>query len=168
MYRFNQYQENCCSPAYTLSFDLKGNLTEAKSEYPTIDNGPVDPPKEEQIYDNKGRLVETISHKPDGSVLSKYVYSYDGRGNNTEISYYSGKGELFNKDILKHDEKDNLIEHTTYFKDGSPMYKFTYSNFDAHGNWLKRIHWDWETDGDKGAWEPFGVTYRTLTYYSAK
>jgi hypothetical protein len=92
-------------------------------------------------------------------------YTYDTRGNRTAIHQFMG-------DLLVHgfrftnDENGNVLRMVEYSKEHDPIKTETYSyEFDAVGNWIKRLTFWERRNGDPPKLEPQEVNYRSITYY---
>ena len=117
-------------------------------------------------YDEKGRLVESVWYDSGGKLWQRFVYKFEG--DRKEKLSYSGDGSLGQRYVYKLDDKGNEIEEIDYdVKDGSARerYSYSYDEFDAKGNWIKRTTSKWVTKEGKSSFQPNHVTYRTITYY---
>ena len=65
------------------------------------------------------------------------------------------------------DDKGNKIEETEFQTlDGPVKDKYSYAyEFDAKGNWTKRVTSKWVTKDGKSSFVAEYILYRTLTYY---
>lgn len=156
-------REKCCYFSYSITYDVDGNIVNSKAAVPPIDYGPINPPKKEARYDDKGNVIEELTYKSNGSLLMKTVYAYDANGNKIEESIYSANGSLYQKGIFIYNTKKNLTEYVVHYGDSTPLTRETYSKHDAKGNWLRQLVWHWNSQNKK--WEPFTVRYRTITYH---
>lgn len=115
-------------------------------------------------YDSNGNVSEEAWYQS-GSLWLRYVYNF--KGNQKKELVYSADGSLNQKYVYTLDDKGNEIEMLTYDTEknkleGKETYK--YLEFDAKGNWTKRI----TSEGDeesKFVVKPREVLYRTLTYF---
>lgn len=116
-------------------------------------------------YDDSGRLIEEAWYGNSGELWLRYVYKYEGK--QKEQLVYSKDGSLNQKYSSTLDDKGNEIEEIIYdTKDNSVREKYSYSyEFDARGNWIKRTTSKWTTKDGKSQFEPYSMTYRTITYY---
>ncbi len=116
-------------------------------------------------YDGGGRLLEKAWYMSSGEPWLRYVYNY--KGNQKEELVYSADGSLNQKYLYTLDDKGNEVEEVIYeTKDNSVRSKYSYSyEFDAKGNWTKRVSSKWGTKDGKEGYQPSSVYYRTLTYY---
>jgi Txe/YoeB family toxin of Txe-Axe toxin-antitoxin module len=126
-------------PRYTNKFrykyDSDGNVSE-EAWYQSDDSLWL-----RYVYKIKGNQKEELVYSKDGSLDQKYVYTLDNKGNEIEALFY--------------DTKKNKIESKETYE---------YLEFDAKGNWTKRI----TSEGDKESKfvvKPREVLYRTLTYF---
>ena len=116
-------------------------------------------------YDDKNRLTEKAWFLSNGELTIRYVYKYSG--NQREEFVYTSDGSLNQHYLATLDNKGNEIEQTTFeARDGSirSKHKYTYE-FDAQGNWIKRITSKWASDNGKSQYAPEYVDYRTIKYY---
>jgi hypothetical protein len=120
--------------------------------------GPRDPRYSAKIkykYDSKGNRTEMAWVDQDGVPALTYKYKLDG--NRKEVSVYRADGSFSHgyRDVL--DDNGNEVESMGLRNSNSDQKtKYTYLEFDSHGNWIKRT----ETRGDS-SW----MTYRTISYY---
>jgi hypothetical protein len=116
-------------------------------------------------YDEHGRLIEEFWYGNDGKLWLRYVYKYKGKQKETLV--YAADGSLNQKHISTLDDKENEIEEVYYdIRDDSISEKYSYSyEFDARGNWVKRKTSKWTTKDGKAQFEPYSMTYRSITYY---
>ena len=116
-------------------------------------------------YDSDGNVSEEAWHQSNGDLWLRYVYNF--KGNQREELVYSADGSLNQKYVYTLDNKGNEIEMFVYDTEtNNPEGKETYKylEFDAKGNWTKRI----TSEGDeesKFIVKPREVLYRTLTYF---
>lgn len=138
-------------------YDLDGNLIETIRYLP---NGEI-LYQYKYRYDINNKLIEEIFNKK-----IKYFYKYDNKGNMSECTHYENdklvskttftykfnskgtmieKNEFINSELFqvqKYDNKGNLILNV--FGDWKYVYKY-----DALGNIVKYIHYEYETKFDK-------------------
>ena len=144
----------------------------------------------EYVYDAEGKLIETKGVYGENSVASHFVYIYDSQGQMIKKRRYGGgldfeqiktytpngqvaseangsdpKAPLYRRVEYASDDKGNVVERIEYGNKGLED-RSTYSyEFDAFGNWIKRIasrEWDsWA----KGPVRQTEASYRLITYY---
>jgi hypothetical protein len=116
-------------------------------------------------YDDGGRLLEKAWYMSSGEPWLRYVYNY--KGSQMEELVYSADGSLNQKYLSTLDGKGNEIEKVIYeTKDNSIRGRYSYSyEFDAKGNWTKRVSSKWGAKEGKEGYQPYSVDYRTITYY---
>lgn len=116
-------------------------------------------------YDDGGRLLEKAWYMSSGEPWLRYVYNY--KGNQREELVYSANGSLNQKYLSTLDGRGNEVEEVIYeTKDDSIRSRYSYSyEFDAKGNWIKRVSSKWGTKDGKEGYQPYSVYYRTITYY---
>jgi len=116
-------------------------------------------------YDAGGNVSEESWIQNDGELWLRYVYKV--KGNQTEELVYDREGKLNQKIIHIYDDQKNEIETVFYDvqtdkPDGKEF--FQYLEFDAQGNWTKRIVS--ESDGkNRSPVQSRETMFRTLTYY---
>jgi len=112
----------------------------------------------DHTYDNKGRIIKTRSYDKAGKTIMLYDYDY--------IAYDAWVHcEKQSRGVRTHyfrslDTLGTPVKQTTYMNDFSKETIENYSDFDAHGNWLKLI-----VTGNLA--EPYSIT-RTIGYYDKK
>ncbi len=83
-------------------------------------------------YDSAGQLLDLFNHKPDGSVLSRFQYTYDNRGRRDSMTTTYGNGDsrtnLAGTWKYDYDDIGQLIGWT------APWGKRVEYNYDALGN----------------------------------
>jgi hypothetical protein len=139
-------------------------ITTVPDDKPTKSSDPYLSYKFKYKYDSNGNVSEEAWYQS-GSLWLRYVYNY--KGNQKEELVYSADGSLNQKYVYTLDDKGNEIEMLSYDTEknkleGKETYK--YLEFDAKGNWTKRI----TSEGDeesKFVVKPREVLYRTLTYF---
>lgn len=120
----------------------------------------------EYKYDAKGNLIEMLMYHNDDSLYLRYVYEYSG--NTIKGKVYSEDGSLNSQDISILDAKGNITESTYYdapLKGWDEKLTYKYEEFDAQGNWIKRIETLTRVFGGRSKVEWSAVEYRTITYY---
>lgn len=118
-------------------------------------------------YDDSGRLTDVKRYRSDGTLNVRTIHRCDARGNVIVDSNYDGSGTLFMvgrsayngngtrrvydrfskegllflKSNFKYDSDGNEVEEKQYDSHHGLKYATTYEyeQFDAHGNWTKRI-----------------------------
>lgn len=115
-------------------------------------------------YDAENRLIEKSWFLSNGDLTTKDVYKYSG--NSVEELVYAEDGSLNQRYLSILDKDGNEIERTSFDQDGSirEKYKLAYE-FDAHGNWIKRITSKPVTKDGGSDYAPAYVDYRTISYY---
>ena len=134
------------------------------NDKPTKSSDPYLSYKFKYKYDSDGNVSEEAWYQ-NGSLWLRYVYNF--KGNQKVELVYSADGSLNQKYVYTLDDKGNEIEMLAYDTEtnkleGKETYK--YLEFDAKGNWTKRI----TSEGDENSKfvvKPREVLYRTLTYF---
>ncbi len=112
-------------------------------------------------YDAAGRVKE-MTVVEGGYLRQKVVY--DHRGGRRETRWYTELGDLINREVDKFDARGNLAETVSLdLETGAVVYKYSYTGyeFDARGNWVKRL----KTMTEAGEPDVREVEYRTITYF---
>ena len=122
-------------------------------------------------YDAGGNIIERIVES-EGRVKRRGVYKFPV-GRKELLSYADGK-DLDYKRVETFDAKGNVAEVTATEiflvaenEKGSRTQKHSYTayEFDARGNWVKRLKSEWTTEGGKPRYVPVQVEYRTIVYF---
>ena len=116
-------------------------------------------------YDDQKRLVEKTGFFNNGVTAYRTVYKYSG--NQRESFSYSRDNVLNQHFLFRFDDKGNEAEKIDYNpRDGSVRERYSYGyEFDAKGNWIKRVVSTWVTKDGKSNFMPKYVEYRTITYH---
>ncbi|HET6976950.1 MAG TPA: hypothetical protein VFI24_11540 [Pyrinomonadaceae bacterium] len=116
-------------------------------------------------YDEQKRLIEKTVFFNNGDTAYRSVYKYSA--NQSEYLSYSREGALNQRFLYTLDDKGNEVEKTEFkASDGSVREKYSYAyEFDAQGNWIKRVVSKWVTKDGKSYFAPQYAEYRTITYY---
>lgn len=124
-------------------------------------------------YDEQRRVIRRSLSDADGSPISSNTYRYDPSGWLIEVVTHSRSGALVSRWRYRHDPHGNERLWTSLEADGSVRTKERYVyEYDARGNWLKRVTLEWvphpkpEAAPDAGSFEPAEVVYRTISYYA--
>lgn len=146
------------------AYDAQGNLVEFSSVEP--DGTPLR--KSVYAYGPQGRVVEKkVYDASDPSPTARNTYTYDAAGRLRELATYGRAGTLSSKWVYAYDARGNQVEWVAYQPDGSVSQKQTYTyEWDAAGNWVKKVVSELMTAGDLTSVEPSEVIYRTITYYA--
>lgn len=97
--------------------------------------------REITTYDPKGQTIDSIAYPEERTALpGKAQYQYDDKGNATEMVVQGEDGSILSKE------------------------KYDYQ-FDEFGNWKKMTASIVVYENGNIAYEPFEITYRTITYY---
>jgi len=109
----------------------------------------------------KGRYLEQIFYKPDGSLKRRTVFNYDSDENLISEVEYDHDNEADNRCVYKYDEKKRIAEETNFNAAGKVFSRTVYS-YDAGGNKTKTAI-SYSSDGresKKAVWRfnKFGYT----------
>ena len=121
-------------------------------------------------YDAGGRMAESVIYNADGTLSARIVNSYNMQGNMVETNLYGAKGELNARITYTYNEQGYQIESSSVlYLNGvewlPAQNRYSEYEFDAHGNWIKRVESKWVKKFGKEYWEPQRVIYRTIIYY---
>jgi hypothetical protein len=150
----------------TFKYDDKGNVTE-QANYKGGDSliGRI-----VSTYDASGNMTSLDSYDSKNILTRKLTWTFDAKGNRTEWTESTRRGEellLFCKIKSRHDDKGNVVEETQYGNPEGSITRQTLSyEFDAMGNWIKRVRMWWTVQPDgKASLSSADVEYRTIAYY---
>ena len=118
-------------------------------------------------YDSKGNRTEELWYGNDTSLRRREVHVYDEKGNRIESASYIPNAKQASLRIVSvYDDKGNVIEETIYRVNSGVGEKWSYDyEFDLSGNWIKRKRMEWVTKDKKSYFEPYDVSYRSITYF---
>jgi len=127
-------------------------------------------PRYKYSYEYKyedGKLVERQMLLNNGRKGMRYVYKHSP--NQLEELVYSDDGKLNQRYVSILDANGNEIEETNFgivnFEIyGDRKYKYDYE-FDATGNWIKKVTLKEVKKNGVTSWQPDYISYRTITYY---
>lgn len=167
---------------HLYSYDEDGNRLEKQCR-----EGVVAPPK---LTDFSGG-----HRPDDGSILSRWLMKYDGDGNRIEEQAFFGGARPMVKTTHRYEGGSRRVASATYRSDGSLLSRVQYKydagggvieliryrdersssdsehliysglEYDASGNWIKRVTSRLQTKDGKSYSEPEAVTYRRIDYY---
>jgi hypothetical protein len=150
-----------------------------KSDPPNLGGGditrPADPPKEgprlilraseryKYKYDDKGNIRE-LTIEGEGRVKIRAVYKLT-RGRKEWLYYTDGKDPYYRRvDTL--DARGNVVQYEEFDTVGmEAKYSYTAYEFDARGNWVRRVRSAWTTEEGKPRFVPVHVEYQTIVYF---
>jgi hypothetical protein len=116
-------------------------------------------------YDEQGRIREWVVEQR-GVVNMRIVYNFEG--DRREVVSYLGGKSLFSRLVETLDARGNVVEATDFdVQTGAVNAKFSYGayEYDAHGNWVKRVVSKQTGEGAQARYEPAQAEYRTITYF---
>jgi hypothetical protein len=144
----------------TFVYDNSGGLTErvAYREKGTLQA------RTTFVYNDRNQIRETVTYNARGAVTERVGYGYDGQGNkNEEISYYAD-GSIDRRRIFIFNDQ-NAVEMVEYNAKGEWLKKEKYEyEFDAQGNWTKRITSRLLNLPDSKEYQIVEATQRTIDY----
>lgn len=116
-------------------------------------------------YDQKGNKKEVAVYQADGALSAKRLYLYDDDGNEIEEAVYSDRA-LVSKGTFSYDPKGNRTKEVFSLPKGTVSAEYLYDyEFDAAGNWIKRIRSSLDPGSGRIDLEHSDVAYRTIGYY---
>lgn len=152
--------------------DNEGNVfTVVRAPSPALAEAPrKSDPRYNYSYEYKyedGKLVERQMVLNNGRKGMRYVYKHSP--SQVEELVYSDDGKLNQRYISRLDVNGNEIERTNFgvvnFElYGDRRYKLSYE-FDAVGNWIKKVTLKEAKENGVTSWQPDHISYRTITYY---
>lgn len=118
------------------------------------------------VYDADGNLIERSYYEEGGILNHKINYKYDSKGNLIEHSWYGPQLELEKHYVNTLDDNGILIKETINYppKNSSEIYTFNYE-FDAVGNWVKKVVTRTQSDGLSLSARSGFINYRTIIYW---
>lgn len=150
----NGKTEKIKGPAFALTFDKNGNLTQAIDYNPNGSQEGISTfeydqhgnkiketyqsQKSSSLFTYKyqysnGRKTQEERHEGNGGAVIRKNFTYDNKQNISEISEYESDGRLYRRTTFKYDEKNNKTEEARYNADGSLSSRTTYK-YDDKGN----------------------------------
>lgn len=127
-------------PRYTYSYEYKyedGKLVERQIVYNNGRKGM------RYVYRHLPNQVEELVYSDDGKLNQRYVSILDANGNEIERTSFG------------------VVNFELY---GDRRYKLSYE-FDAVGNWIKKVTLKEVKENGVTSWQPDYISYRTITYY---
>lgn len=117
-------------------------------------------------HDPQGNRIEVLRIRSDGALASRSVRSYDVKGNRIEEGFYRPDGYRYGRLTHNYDAHGNVTEsfHDLEGDRFDRKYSYTYE-FDAKGNWTRRVTSEWVTKEGKSFFEPYLVAYRKIAYF---
>lgn len=116
-------------------------------------------------YDEQGRIREWVVEQR-GVVNMRIVYNFEG--DRREVVSYLGGKALFSRLVETLDARGNVVEAADFdVQTGAVNARFSYGayEYDAHGNWVKRVVSKQTGEGAQARYEPAQAEYRTITYF---
>jgi hypothetical protein len=127
------------------------------------------PGRSESItYDRRGRPVEMWVYGADGRLDHKWVYGYDRDGRRTSEISYKADGSFRSKEVCAYNANGDEYKVAVYRPDGALSVKWAYTYaYDEAGNWVRRtIHLKSAGFGIS-RYRPVASEYRTIEYYGS-
>jgi hypothetical protein len=117
-------------------------------------------------HDAQGHRIKTQRFNNLGKLVMWVVMKYDPTGNRIEERFYSTDSDQYMKITSTYDAKGNVLESSYDLEDNRFDQKSSYSyDFDAQGNWTRRVRSKWVTKDGKSSFVPTDVSYRKITYF---
>ncbi len=113
-------------------------------------------------YDSAGNRVQDVI-SDFATMESRTTYKYDPKGNRTEETINARHRREWRK-VYRHNDKGDVIESATYLAGKLVTTEIYTYEFDAAGNWIKRITSVRQRNATQPVYEPMYVFYRTITY----
>lgn len=127
-------------PRYEYSFEYK------------YENGKL---AERQMVYNNGRKGMRYVYKNSPNQLEEFVYTEEGKLNQRYLSIQDANGNVSERTDF------GVVNFKIY---GDRRYRYTYE-FDAAGNWTKKITSKEVTENGETKFQQYSIDYRTITYY---
>ena len=140
--------------------DMQGNIQPRMRKWVFVDDAKGNRVSETIYRDFACAFVPKVGHK----LIGAYTHSYDEKGQRTATTFADG-GLLLYKWTYEHDESGNLSEVSKYSGNYLLVRQAYKYEFDAKGNWVKRITSKWVTKNGRSYFEPVEVTHRSIMYY---
>ena len=172
------------------TYDTQGNLTEKVSQRPntsvketwayTYDRsgnkveeqysvGGVLRTRSAFDYNRRGKLIKSVSYRPDGSIEYSAIDKYDDQSHLIEIDVYGPIGFEESRRVYKYNEKGLLAEGLLYNASNSLEERNVCEyEFDRVGNWVKQTDSKWVVNSGKLQREFTQITQRTISYYTER
>lgn len=169
--------KGCVSSRHVFSYDAGGSRTEAI--YPGT--APVAGDKSDPSQPAASFLIH------------KQVFKMDGAGRRSELDEYDNTGKLSGKSFYKYDDQGRIdlivqendstrsrcefkyndkglaSEKKCQYSDSSRSDRWRYAyDYDANGNWIKRIAKFSSVEPNHSFFEHIRIRYRELRYYASK
>lgn len=115
-------------------------------------------------YDARGNVSERVIEER-GEVTQRIVYTL--KADRKETRWFDSGGQSIGRQVERLDARGNPVENTEYNlvdeKTEAVVFKTSYTayEFDAQGNWVKRLKTESGGDGPEGR----KVEHRTVTYF---
>jgi hypothetical protein len=119
----------------------------------------------EYKYDPAGNRIEETVLQAGETLWYGNWYRYDGKGNMIERAHYNTEGWKYRWTYTLND-RDVTIGGTKLNPDGKLIQREAYEyEFDAAGNWTRRVTSKWVREKGKDSSVPMEVTYQVIEYY---
>ncbi len=118
-------ESNQIKYVYSDSYRKRKNL---------INRNGVEVPAIISHFDENNRIIKLDYYDDAGNFLRKKNYGYDGAGNLLSLSDFDGI--ISRNSSFSYDTKNNLTGH--WVSSGELNARYTYENFDKHGNWINQ------------------------------
>jgi hypothetical protein len=115
--------------------------------------------------DERGNVLEELSYKYDGSLFARYVRAYDAENRIIKTQRFDNEGKLEEEHTFTYDSNGNPIKEQSYSDYGWIWDALITYEYDAEGNWIKRVENTRKSEKGEKEYKPFSTTYRTIRYY---
>jgi hypothetical protein len=142
-------------------YDNSGSLTEqvAYREKGTLQH------RKTFAYNEQHLIKDMATYNARGAITEQLSYGYDTQGNKNEVTRYYAEGSIDRRRTFIFEDQ-NAIEMIEYNAQGEWLKKEKYSyEFDAKGNWTKRLTSRLLNLPDQKAYQMVEATKRTIGYY---
>lgn len=157
-------------------YNTKGDTVEKRSVLYNINNDILqdvtmyyytkpDGTKKEYLYTKDNKAVGTRRYDWNNNnweLINEDVYN-DNKNESKHVVYANGEKKITS--ISRFDAYGNVLQCIEYDKNGSIKNEtfYRYEDYDAHGNWHKRVSWSW--DGFDMTMDMPVFTYLDITYH---
>ncbi len=110
------------------------------------DDGELDD-KMTYTYNANGQLIEIRDFDEDGELQKTISYEYNERGDLVSETFRDEDGDMRDKNVLVYTKDGYPKLYLDYDSDNELERRTLYLNYDAHGNWTRKITQSMDEDG---------------------
>ena len=118
-------------------------------------------------FDASGNRVESwTTVAADDSFVGHVIYTYDAGGRIVRTDSFGPDGSAAGFMTFTRNADESVVQQDFHFgRPPSLTESFTYE-FDAHGNWTKKVESGNDPENNVPTIRPIGIFFRTITYYA--